>query len=280
MQELAILLSSLAGAASVVAVKRFPRNTRLQSVGVSSHIKNQINSLKIEKDILNKTIARLYEDDSTLLKIQKDRLLLKYQHQLGVILARLEKLELAKRHPDLGPVGDGLITLMDQKLSQLDNRLYELSSKITLSNAGLQKDVKAEKINPIKKMQETIKFERNIKPLDIPTEIPKTRKKPIEITTLTTITDHMAKYPFADEIKTPDLKPVEALDIKPKVMQKEVPLDQPKTDVESKLPTPKVISPPKETPKSESNDVKDDDLEKIKNDILKTLSKLEQAEVE
>ena len=67
--------------------------------------------------------------DSEFSKIQKDKLLLKYQHQLGIILAKLEKLDQASKHPDLGPVGDGLITLMDQKLSKLDDRLYEIIIK-------------------------------------------------------------------------------------------------------------------------------------------------------
>ena len=132
MQEIALLLSSIAGVATAVAVRRVPRDkNQLLSLGASSHIKSQINSLKIEKDILTKTISRLYQTDDKFSKIQKDKLLLKYQHQLGIILAKLEKLEDASKHPDLGPVGDGLISLMDQKLSNLDDRLYELSSKIS-----------------------------------------------------------------------------------------------------------------------------------------------------
>jgi len=129
MQEIALLLSSIAGVATAVAVRRVPRDkNQLLSLGASSHIKSQINSLKIEKDILTKTISRLYQTDDKFSKIQKDKLLLKYQHQLGIMLAKLEKLEDASKHPDLGPVGDGLISLMDQKLSNLDDRLYELSS--------------------------------------------------------------------------------------------------------------------------------------------------------
>ncbi len=131
MQEIALLISSLAGACTAAAVKKIPRNKlRLQSIGSSSQIKSQINSLQIEKEILTKTITRLYQSDSEITKVQKDKLLLKYQHQLGIVLAKIEKLEASSHHPDLGPIGDGLITLMDQKLSQLDNRLYELSSRI------------------------------------------------------------------------------------------------------------------------------------------------------
>jgi len=145
MQEIAIILSSLAGVATAAAVRKGPRTkSSLLSIGASSHIKSQINSLKIEKDILTKTISRLYQTDSDLTKIQHDKLLLKYQHQLGIILARLEKLEDASKHPDLGPVGDGLITLMDKKLSKLDDRLYELSSKITATNISVP-EIKKEK---------------------------------------------------------------------------------------------------------------------------------------
>ena len=59
-------------------------------------------------------------------------------------MQKLEKLEEASKHPDLGPVGDGLITLMDQKLSKLDQRLYELSSKITSANVQVP-EIKKEK---------------------------------------------------------------------------------------------------------------------------------------
>ena len=45
----------------------------------------------------------------------------------------IKKLETVSKHPDLGPLGEGLITLMDQKLSQLDQRLYELTAKIQSS---------------------------------------------------------------------------------------------------------------------------------------------------
>ena len=133
MQEIVLILSSLAGVATAAAVRRMPKDkNQLLSLGASSQIKSQITSLKIEKDILTKDhIKTVYQSESDFSGIQKDKLLLKYQHQLGIILARLEKLEQASNHPDLGPVGDGLITLMDQKLSKLDDRLYELSSKIT-----------------------------------------------------------------------------------------------------------------------------------------------------
>ena len=50
--------------------------TKLQTptIGSNSQIVSQLHSLQIEKDILTKTIARLYHNEWDLTKIQKDRL--------------------------------------------------------------------------------------------------------------------------------------------------------------------------------------------------------------
>src|SRR5574338_474040 len=131
MQEIALVISSIAGACTAATVNKFPRN-KFSLLGANAHIKSQIESLRIEKEIL--TITILYQDSSDLTKIQRDKLLSRYQHQLGIILAKIEKLEAASKYPDLGPIGDGLITLMDQKLSALDKRLAEISSKISVAS--------------------------------------------------------------------------------------------------------------------------------------------------
>ncbi len=203
MQEIALFLSSIAGAATAVAYKKFPKNkAELENIGASPHIKNQINSLKLEKGILTKTISRLYQSDVGLSKIQCDKLLLRYQHQLGVILAKIEKLEAAAKHPDLGPIGDGLITLMDQKLSQLDQRLYEISSKITVANVQVPE---LEKEKPKKSLvkEEKIEVEKSIeKPeLKIPfqnIEIDEKPKYPIEIVTLTNLPKNSLEFPLIE----------------------------------------------------------------------------------
>jgi hypothetical protein len=220
MQEIVIILSSLAGVATAAAVRKAPRNKQqLLSIGASSHIKSQISSLKIEKDILTKTISRLYQTDSDLSKIHRDKLLVKYQHQLGIILAKLEKLEDASKHPDLGPVGDGLITLMDQKLSKLDDRLYELSSKITTANVSIP-EIKKEKIseiaNPasksevkqesqieIKPKKSIFNFEKTNSKKSEPIVIPPTSsRQSFELTTLTKFSKKEPKFSlFEEQIK-------------------------------------------------------------------------------
>jgi hypothetical protein len=317
MQEIVLILSSIAGVATAAAVRKMPRDkNQLLSLGASSHIKSQINSLKIEKDILTKTISRLYQAENEFSKIQKDKLLLKYQHQLGIILAKLEKLEQASNHPDLGPVGDGLISLMDQKLSKLDDRLYELSSK--MSNSKIQTpEIKQEKEEIKQEISKSIKgtfnFEKPKETKIDPIAIPPTKsRQSFELTTLTNISRTEPKFPLFE--KKEIVKPVP----QPKIIQTELikpkeeivkEITQPKPKVEDKVEIIQSITPKptfenkpdlnkevakitehKALPEPEQeqkvstidNDFDDDtdDLDKIKGDIMRVLSKLDQAEVE
>ncbi len=316
MQEIVLILSSLAGVATAAAVRKMPRDkNQLLSLGASSHIKSQISSLKIEKDILTKTISRLYQADSKFSKIQKDKLLLKYQHQLGIVLAKLEKLEQASNHPDLGPVGDGLITLMDQKLSKLDDRLYELSSKMVSTKVETQKvKVPEVKQETKQKISNVFNFDKPKESKMEPIEIPPTKsRQSFELTTLTNISRREPKFPLFEETKQvvkpmpqPRIVPTEV--IKPKEeIAKEIIQPKPKVEdkieiIQSVVPKPTTIEtkpdlnkevakitehkilpePIKEKSVTLDDDFDDDtdDLDKIKGDIMKVLSKLDQAEVE
>ena len=318
MQEIVIILSSLAGVATAAAVRKVPRNkTQLLSLGASSHIKSQITSLKIEKDILTKTISRLYQTDSDLSKIQHDKLLSKYQHQLGIVLARLEKLETASHHPDLGPVGDGLITLMDQKLSKLDERLFEISSKITTVNVSIPEIKKKEvsEIKPETKQENKVEVksrekifnfeiskETKLDPIAIPS------KQSIELTTLTRFSNKELKFPLFENIDEPKVgvnketiiskeeivrnivKPkiedkieiIESVSIKPEIKFETKPDNNKEI---TKITEYKALEPQKKSNQStiledDFDEDNSDDLDKIKGEIMKVLSKIEQAEVE
>ena len=319
MQEIVLILSSIAGVATAAAVRKMPRDkNQLLSLGASSHIKNQINSLKIEKDILTKTISRLYQAEDEFSKIQKDKLLLKYQHQLGIILAKLEKLEQASNHPDLGPVGDGLISLMDQKLSKLDDRLYDLSSKISSSKIQtpeIKQEKEEIKQQISKSIKDTFNFEKPKETKIDPIAIPPTKsRQSFELTTLTNISKTEPKFPLFEKKEVvkpmPQPKIIQTELIKPKEeIVKEI--VQPKSKVEDKVEIIQSISPkpeisfenkldldkevakitehkalpqpeqkPKVTTMDDDFDDDTDDLDKIKGDIMRVLSKLDQAEVE
>jgi len=268
------------------------KNNQQPKIGANTHVQNQLHSLEIEKDILTKTISRLYDDDSGLSKIQRDRLLLRYQHQLGVIIARIEKLEIVSKHPDLGPLGEGLITLMDQKLSQLDQRLYELTSKIQVSQTEKVQLATKETKPQIKHTEPntTIDTQKNkvndniVSVFETP-EIKNEVSKKFEITTLTSVpkldsfkqtkydqmlsqldSDVITPPPKKSKIETEQKPIITTNEIKPQILEQNI-QEKPKSTVQ--LP-----------PEPEIEDEDDDDLIDIKKKVMDTLSKIDQAEVD
>lgn len=315
MEELVLVLGSVAGACTAVAMDKIPkRKNNKQVLGTSSTIKNQIQSLLIEKEILTKTISRLYQQNSELSKINRDKLLLRYQNHLGLVIAKMEKLETASKHPDLGPLGDGLITLMDQKLSQLDHRLNEISSKISVTSNIPQLTKKSESIKEVVYEKPLIKNNENkieIKPKEeyiakpfFEIAIPDNHKS-VEITTLTEIPSKMSEFPL-ELIKTPtilskQLPKQEAIASsiqteQPKHIEIQPVIEIPQSSTEPHLPIldenpkPEQLHMPIEKkiqiptalkiPEEEKIEEDDKDIDRIKNEIMKALSKLEQVEVE
>jgi len=274
---------------------------KVLSIGANAHIKSQLNSSNIEKEILTKTISRLYQHEVELSKIQRDRLLIRYQHQLGIVLAKIEKLEAASKHPDLGPLGDGLITLMDQKLSQLDKRLYELSSKINIANTQIEEnkpktETSAKKVKEQAKNIEAIsQLQKEVAKDTAPSDIIQQRPpRPVEITTLTELPSKVSEFPLIEQ------KP---RDVQMEIIQERIDNKQQKVEEKVEVIQTSIVSPnfekseiprqetlpsqieqkPKPTiklPEEENMEDEDDDLDRIKGEIMKTLSKLEQAEVE
>lgn len=301
MQELVLVLGSVAGACTAVAIDKIPKRKSDKFVlRANPVIKSQIQSLEIEKDILTKTISRLYQNESELSKIQRDKLLLRYQNQLGLAIAKIEKLEAASKHPDIGPLGDGLVTLMDQKLSQLDKRLHEISSKITIAAITPPQIKQPEPIKEvivekpeIKKIETKVELSKEkiyttISPVEIPVS---EHHKSVEIITLTEIPNKMPE--FSLEFVKPSLiippKQIKEeiitehhIDIeKPRIREVEQIIEIPKPEpvqplVEKKIQIPSAVK----IPEDEKLEDDDKDIDKIKNEIMKALSKLEQVEVE
>lgn len=267
------------------------KNNQQPKIGANTHVQNQLHSLEIEKDILTKTISRLYDDESGLSKIQRDRLLLRYQHQLGVIISRIEKLQIVSKHPDLGPLGEGLITLMDQKLSQLDQRLYELSSKIQISQNEKVETVTKEITTQVKPSKTeslvTAKIAVDtISQLNIPKIDNEEVKKKFEITTLTSVPkldsykqskyDQMLAQLDSDVITPPTQPKKIKLDVQPeeKIITNKINPEIPSQNNEEKI---KPVIHLLEEPELDDDD---DDIAEMKAKIMKTLSKIEQAEVD
>ena len=319
MEEIALVFSSLAGACTAVALDKIPRRKYNKQATVNSSIENQLHSLRTEKEILTKTISRLHQEDSNITKVHRDKLLIRYQHQLGIIIAKIEKLETANKYPDLGPIGDSLITLMDNKLSKFDQRLHEISSKLSVNTIQpaaqsiqvtkqqeqpkevLQEKPKIEKIEIKTEVQE-VKKEVQKENVQIPMpliEIPvPERRRSVELSTLTEIPSKMPEFPpeFIKPIQV-QVEPAkiiiestkESLEIPQQIIPVEpTPLMPKETAVSVELPKPTVeqvekkiqLPTPIKIPEEEKIEDDDKDLDKIKNEIMKALSKLEQVEVE
>ncbi|MEM4378325.1 MAG: hypothetical protein QXX85_05010 [Candidatus Nitrosotenuis sp.] len=308
--EVAIILSSIAGAATAATMNRFPKKGKTHLLGANTQIRAQIETLRIEKDILTKTISRLYSHSGDLTKIQRDKLLSRYQHQLGVILAKIEKLEEASKYPDLGPLGDGLMSLMDQKLSALDKKLVEISSKISVAQIQLEKP-KIEKEEP-KKVE--AKIEKESKPVVVEKpevvssesieEMIKSFAKPSKKLEITTLTEIPATVPpmiippvkVAPQIQTPavqiptpaqqeayhkvgeTIQPQKPILTEPMDIEKQIRSEPPKLEFRDEPKEVEKKKPKMNIPELVEED--EDDLDSIKREIMKTLSKLEQAEVE
>ncbi|MGI0040879.1 MAG: hypothetical protein ACRD94_02820, partial [Nitrosopumilaceae archaeon] len=294
MQELVLVLGSVAGACTAVAIDKIPKRKNDKFVlRANPVIKSQIQSLEIEKDILTKTISRLYQNESELSKIQRDKLLLRYQNQLGLVIAKIEKLEAASKHPDIGPLGDGLITLMDQKLSQLDKKLHEISSKITVAAITPPQIKQLEPIKVVVEKSEIRKIETKIEPLKEkiytpmqPIEVPSTGShKSVELTTLTEIPNKMPEFLLEFMKPAPIVPPKQIKDEiitehhveieKPKIREVEQIIEAPKPDpvqppVEKKIQIPSAVK----IPEDEKLEDDDKDIDKIKSEIMKALSKL------
>ena len=275
--------------------------------------KTEINSLIMERDILTKTIFRVYQQDSQLTKIQRDKLLTRYQHQLGVVVAQIEQLGNSMKHTDVNPSHDGMFAAMDQKLSMMDEKLQEISSRINPSNKETEK--------PRRKLAKILSRKSRAKSTRLQnTTLLQSKSKPLEIITLTQIPSKIPEF-FRrklnpKEVKIEEIEPVTNQKIvktlenadEVKVIQPNIcehpNCENPKfSNKHCSVHTDSYVKKPSDEEKDASvsgfeekkleqetntddvildnNNVEnDDDMSKVVGDIEKALSNLSQAEVE
>ena len=168
--------------------------------------KNEANSLIIERDILTKTIFRVYQQGSNLTKIQRDKLLTRYQHQLGVVVTKIEELGNAMRNTGTNHSDEGLFAAMEQKLSRIDERLEEMSSRKTPSNKRAERQTQRNVQSSVPKNKKKSTYTSDVK-------LGSNNYGPLEITTLTQIPNGLPEF-FKKRFKPsiPKIKHVEPSD--------------------------------------------------------------------
>ena len=159
---------------------------------INYSIKNESNSLVIERDILTKSISRLYQQDPQLTRIQQDKLLTKYQYQLRVVNEKIINLE-SKKEPDVLSSKDQSYKEMDQKLSRIEKKLQELTTKFTRPNEDVEK-VSKKPTEKSKKADSQILAKKN-EDLNFYTSNMKTDLKPRKDLEVITMTEVPKKIP-------------------------------------------------------------------------------------
>jgi hypothetical protein len=162
--------------------------------------KNEINTLVLEHDILTKTIFRLYQQDSQLTKTQRDKLLTRYQYQLGIITGKIKKLEEIITNKDANTLEERLVSVIEQKFSNMDKKIQAAldsknSSQIQRPKQKLTKSRKEEYSGQ--------KDEKNAYSLG--SELDSYKHKPLEITTLSEVPSKIPEF-FQSNFKPPKLK--------------------------------------------------------------------------
>ena len=163
--------------------------------------KNEINTLVLEHDILTKTIFRLYRQDSHLTKIQRDKLLTRYQYQLGIITAKIKKLEETITNKDANTLEERLVSVIEQKFSNMEQTLQ----------AALDSKNSSQIQHPEQKSTKSRKEEyswlsrkaKNAHSLGL--ELSSHKHKPLEIITLTEVPSKLPEF-FQSNFKPPKLK--------------------------------------------------------------------------
>ncbi len=163
--------------------------------------KNEINTLVLEHDILTKTIFRLYRQDSHLTKIQRDKLLTRYQYQLGIITAKIKKLEEIITNKDANTLEERLVSVIEQKFSNMDKKIQ----------AALDSKNSSQIQHPEQKSTKSRKEEhswlgrkaKNAHSLGL--ELSSHKHKPLEITTLSEVPSKIPEF-FQSNFKPPKLK--------------------------------------------------------------------------
>ena len=163
-------------------------------------IKNEINTLVLEHDILTKTIFRLYQQDSHLTKIQRDKLLTRYQYQLGIITAKIKKLEEITTNRDTNTLEERLVSVIEQKFSNMDKKIQAVLDN---KNSSQIQHPKQKSTKSRKEEYSGQKDEKNAYSLGL--ELDSYKHKPLEITTLSEVPSKIPEF-FQSNFKPPKLK--------------------------------------------------------------------------
>jgi hypothetical protein len=143
-----IAASTLAGAISAtVILTRISRRSKTSSLKKKherlikpfSTTKAELQSLLFEKSLLSQSITRVYEAsyEGKIDSIERDRLLLKYRQQLDSYDKKIADLQSVVDITELVDMRNGLVSLLEGRITTIDQKLAEISNKYGISTSDI-----------------------------------------------------------------------------------------------------------------------------------------------
>lgn len=143
-----IAASTLAGAISAaVILTRISRRSKTSSLKKKherlikpfSTTKAELQSLLFEKSLLSQSITRVYEAsyEGKIDSIERDRLLLKYKQQLDSYDKKIADLQSVVDITELVDMRNGLVSLLEGRITTIDQKLAEISNKYGISTSDI-----------------------------------------------------------------------------------------------------------------------------------------------
>jgi hypothetical protein len=143
-----IVASTLAGVISAaVILTRISRSKTSSSLKKKHHLlikpfsttKAELQSLLFEKSLLSQSITRVYEafNEGKIDSIERDRLLLKYKQQLDSYDKKITDLQSVVDITELADMRNGLVSLLEGRITAIDRKLAEISKKYGISTSDI-----------------------------------------------------------------------------------------------------------------------------------------------
>jgi hypothetical protein len=141
-----IAASTLAGAISAAVIlatisrsKTLLKKKHERLIKPVSTAKAELQSLLFEKSLLSQSITRVYEAsyEGKIDSIERDRLLLKYKQQLDSYDKKIADLQSVVDITELVDMRNGLVSLLEGRITAIDQKLMEISNKYGISKADI-----------------------------------------------------------------------------------------------------------------------------------------------
>ena len=139
-----ILLGAISGAIILNRISKSKTSLKKKDHFIKpfSTTKEELQSLQFERSLISQSITRVYEAsyEGKIDLIERDRLLLKYKQQLDSYNKKIEDLQSLVDISELGDMRNGLVSLLEGKITAIDRKLTEISNKYGISTSDILVD--------------------------------------------------------------------------------------------------------------------------------------------